>query len=536
MNTYNENLRSTIVSSLLSQEVDQKKLGSQKNAALFTLYHAQGAEIIAAEKLEAAGKQAVFQATVRKQAVNSSNMANNQLASTTQASQYIRQSVTNAAVCAANVKVAANSILRLAGDIGNIFSILMAADQDSALYKSAEYIRDLINDTAYSAETASHTAMEASMYTSEVASATLLDQSKNTNGLVNNLLKSCSADFDATSQAAAAASRELDTAVVNRGLVEGNLQDIAVDLDAAQSVYRTMNERLNLDLNVDNPGETSFTVHFAPIVNAFEDRNMPLPVVQDYYIIVVKNSKKFTFSMATAAAILEEEESKRHILKIDISIPQGTCSQMVKFKEQVLKDADGDEICYGQPYVVFLLAAYTQAYKMALNDFSNYLSAPSNTFVLTILWPKVQITVKSAFVTTKKDKEQTGSIYALRFHIKQNPLCDCLPEYRCILLPATTGLSKPGFVFDLAIAQQVAPGNYTVAAYMDTKDMDDHYIAYIGGETTDNFGSPLTDQAEYYVLVLTTSSPTVENTAGFTDTLSDLGVHSKFQYQISDRS
>jgi hypothetical protein len=535
MNTYNENLRSMIVSALSSQELDRKKLGSQKNAALFRLYYNQGAEITATEKLVAANKQTAFQTKLRKQVVQSANTANNQLASATQVGQYTRQSITNAAVCASNVQIAATSIVRLAGDIGNIFSILNAADQGSALYKSAAHIRDLINDTAYGAETASDMAMEASMYTSEVDSATLLDKSKSTNGLMNNLLKGCSADLDTALQAAAIATRELDAAAISSNLAEGNLQDIAVALDAAQSAYRMMNKRLNLDLNVDSLTETSFTVRFAPIANAFKDQNIPLAVVQDYYIIVVKDSKKSTFSMTAATAILEEGEGWQRIFKIR-GVAEEIFSHTIKFKELMLKDADGDVISYGQPYVAFLLATYTQAYKRALNNFDDYLSAPSDTFVLTMNWPKAMITAKPALATTKKDGEQTASMYALSFHTQKNPLCDSLPEYRCILLPATTGLSKPDFVFDLAIAQQVQAGNYTVAVHTDTKDRDDHYMAYIGGETTDNFGNLLTDQAEYFVLVLTTSAGSVENIARFTDALSDLSVHRKFQYQISDRS
>jgi len=535
MNTYSENLWATIVSSLQSQELELKSFESQKSAALFTVYYAQGAVITTTQKLQAAGKHAALKTKVKKRAVDSNNLANNQLVSATRADQYMKQSVTNMAVCASNVQIAANSITRLAGDIGTIFSILEAADQHSALYKSAAHVRELINDTAYNAEAASNLAMEASMHTAEIASTALLDQAKSTNGLMNNLLEICAAEFDTALQAATAATSELDAASVSNSLAGGNLQNIAVELDAAQLAYGTTNERLNFDLNVSDTGENSFTVSFDPVASPFEP-NTSLPVAQDYYIILVKDSKKATFSLTTATAILEQGESGKHIVKIVTVAPQGTCSQRVKFGELALKDSDGDEIGYGQSYVVFLLAVYTSAYKKMLNDFSDYLSAASNTFVLTATGPKADITAKPMPVDTKGDKAQIGLTYTIRFCSPKPPIGDDLPEYRCILLPAASGLSKPDFVFDLAIAQQVQAANYTVGVRTETKAGFDYYTAAIGNETTDNFGNPLIGQAEYFVLVLTIWPGSAENTARFTDRLSDLNVHSKFQYLVKDQS
>jgi len=518
MNNYNENLRSTVLNALSIQELDQKKLRSQKNAALFTLYYAQGAVMTASQKLEAAKQDRDVKAGVRKQATDSSNLANNQLASATQADQYTRISVSNAAVCAANVQVAARSIVRLAGDIGSMLSILQATDPGSALYKSAEHISGLINDTAYRAEAAADMAMQASVSTSEVPSSTLLDNTKTVNGLVNNLLKICSTDFKTASQAAVATNDHLEAASVSSSLAEGNLQDIDVDLQAAQSAYQATNKQLNLDLKVGTLTETSFTLSFYPITDPFEIKKAYTSSVEGYCIIVVKESKKLTFSIVSAEAIFSEGEQGGRLINIPNVKPDLPCSHVVKFKDIALRDADGDEISYGQRYVVFLLASYAQAYKIGINNFNDYLSAPSNSFVLTMNWPKALITTKPAA--------------AIRFHAQNNPLCDGLPEYRCIILPATKGLSKPGFVFDRAIAQQVPAGNYTVAV----ADGADHYTAAIGSETTDNFGNPLIDQAEYDVLVLTTSGNSIENTARFSDVLSDLSVHSKFQYQIKDPS
>ena len=54
MNSYNDNLHADVLASLQSQELDQKKKNAQQNAAMFSLYYAQGARITAADKLESA--------------------------------------------------------------------------------------------------------------------------------------------------------------------------------------------------------------------------------------------------------------------------------------------------------------------------------------------------------------------------------------------------------------------------------------------------------------------------------------------------
>jgi len=54
MNSYNENLHLAIVNSLQSLDIEEQDLNSQVNAAMFTLYHAEGATIVAEQNLAAA--------------------------------------------------------------------------------------------------------------------------------------------------------------------------------------------------------------------------------------------------------------------------------------------------------------------------------------------------------------------------------------------------------------------------------------------------------------------------------------------------
>src|SRR5690348_9644364 len=100
MNTYDENLRNTVVTTLQTQALEQKNLKAAYNTAAFALYYAQGATITAYEKLEAAKDDLKKnKEPVKEQAVINSNISTNLLDSATQANQYLGQSVSNTAVC-----------------------------------------------------------------------------------------------------------------------------------------------------------------------------------------------------------------------------------------------------------------------------------------------------------------------------------------------------------------------------------------------------------------------------------------------------
>jgi hypothetical protein len=182
MNTYNEILRSGVVASLQRQELDQKTVSAALNAAMFSLYYAQGATVTAHEQLNLASAELAEKTLVKQQAVISSNSSNNQLFAATQANQYVKQSVTNNAVCAANVQVAANAILRLAGDLGSVYSMVNAVGPDTDIFDQAREARDLINKTAGEAGVASRIAMNASVLAAEVSASTVMDKSISTNG------------------------------------------------------------------------------------------------------------------------------------------------------------------------------------------------------------------------------------------------------------------------------------------------------------------------------------------------------------------
>ncbi|SDL74305.1 hypothetical protein SAMN05421813_1021 [Daejeonella rubra] len=97
-------------------------------------------------------------------------------------------SVTKTAVCASNVQIAANSIVRLASDMGSISNIISAGDSGSDLHELCKKSIDQINKTAKKAEIASQLAMEASIFSSEVSLNIVGSSIEKISGSIQNLL------------------------------------------------------------------------------------------------------------------------------------------------------------------------------------------------------------------------------------------------------------------------------------------------------------------------------------------------------------
>lgn len=478
MNTYNDNLHATVVTSLQNQELAKKTVYGQFNASMFTLYYAEGATITAQEKLELDIADKTAKKEVRDQAVNNSNISANVLSSATQANQYLKLSVTNTAVCAANIQVSANAIVRLAGDAGNIYSIVNAADFDTEIYKLAGEIKNLMNDTAYDAELTSQTSMEASILTSEVTSPVVLTKAKATNAIMTSLLNVTSNDFQNAAQAVDADHSTVMAVSIAEKQAEGNLEDINVEYRATNNAYAVSNRLLNLNLRVSDLTNTSFNVLFDLLRSPFPQDMALVPgsllqslqdnflyPVKEYYAIVVKDSKKYAFSISDAEGLVTKKDQCTQIT-LSSSVENRQKSAEGKANPAVnvtyhwvnqkielindgleLKDSDGDKIELGTNYAVFILALYTDKYKKKINNFEDFISAPSALFCLTnILEPvdtsqlhceKIPVTVKPVPASTTT---VNGDTYEVNFSIQKDPNYDV--EYRLMFLPYGDRLTK----------------------------------------------------------------------------------------------
>jgi len=465
MNTYNENLQANVVTSLQNLQLEIKSAAAQRNAAMFSLYYAEGAQITAGENLDAANTKYAFQETVKEQAVNNNNISTNLLSSATQQKAYTLQSVTNTAVSASNIQIASNAIVRLAGDVGSIFSILKAADFDTEIYSQGQEAYELISKTAYDAEKASQSAMESSSLTAGISASTVADEAKATNTAVNNLLSVVSADYDAITANVSNDNAALAAASAIEKTAEGSLEFINAEFFATNFAYVLNNSGLNLDLSVPATKLTadSYTVTFSYYKSPFklEETNVKVKPasqrdgettnypVKKYYILLVKNSRKTVFTMADAEALLLDHA--KHIEVPALILGDETEKKSRKATKEILiselLDSDGEPMEQGSAYVVFVLTELMDDYKKAVNDFDDYLSAPSAPFTLTnLLYAPVKETIivntETNILSFEIDLKTEADRHLKDGEKEDNDLDEANVEYRCMFLPDNSDLLK----------------------------------------------------------------------------------------------
>jgi len=456
MNSYNENLHSTVVAALQAQELDTANMQAKRNTSIFTLYFAGGAKITAAERLEKAEKEYRFQKAMKEQAVVSNNISINLQTCAGQQKTYTAQAVTNTAVAAANIQVATNAVVKLAADMASIYSIVNAADFGTEIYSQSEEAQRRMNDTACEAEMVSQLSMEASMLTSEVSSATVSDQATAVNTAMTAMRGIISADYDSYYSTVNADHETLTTASATEKVAEGDLEFINVEAYAAEKAYTINNKELNLDLNVPPSSVTqdAYTVQFNYYESAFpkvlkgaqigkkqgEEAGYP---VDKYYIMLVKNNKKTLFSLSNAENIVFSEMTERYV---EVDGRHLKKDKTVKRDLSILsmQDTDGEAMQPGTDYVVIVLAVFTPDYKKTLNVFSDYLSAPSTKFSLTnkLISPAADTIVVTNNYTEGTIKTPTRIFInqTLEFYLgTTNP--DTV-EYRCMFLPVTSSFVK----------------------------------------------------------------------------------------------
>jgi hypothetical protein len=440
MNSYNENLHSSVLSSLESQEMTKKQLSSQLNNSMFTLYYAEGAEIVAQEKLDATTKMYREQQHTNNVVVKNKNMADNLLLSANQQKTYVTQAVTNMAVCASNIQIASNSIVRLASDIGSIYSIVNAADYGTQIYQQTLEAYNLINKTAYNAELTSQFAMEATASISEVSTLTVADGAKLTNTSVNNLLQVTTSDLASITAVLTVDNDTKSKASIATRAAEGAIKCSEVEYEASKKAYKYNNEQFNQSLIVEipqpfDPSTGIFNVSFDAYKSPFtpEDRDaetqntgLRKPVLS-YNIILVKDSKKSFFSASTAEDLVGNTAQCKSIPATQNPDAKGKYKESIAYKQ--FRDSDNDPLVLGENYAAFLLIMFTESYKKEINTFDEYLSAPSEVFSLTYA-------LKSAKDISASRESGSEDLSKVAFNVdKEEVLKPNEIDYRCFFLP-----------------------------------------------------------------------------------------------------
>mgnify|MGYP000206323632 CR=1 FL=1 len=523
MSEYSNNLHNEIASLLQSQELELKKIKSLYLASEFALYYAQGAMVTADEKLQMHNDLLSKKAAIKDQILKINGLSANVLTSASQENDNVNQAKANIASCAANVQTAANAITKLTSDVVAISNLIHAADFNSEIYETSKKAYKKMIAIATNAQKCSQDAMDATILISEVNSATVSDSAKLTNTAVQKLLKGISKECEDLSQEVMADREVIATSTIKATFSDGLFKNSKAAYLATQKAYETLNTVLNLGLNVAMHSDNSHTVSFNTLNAPFDGKND----VTAYYIMLVKEKNKSVFNNEEAEHIITLGEKSKRYTAIQIKSEKGsikdTFSNLISTTD--LLDTDGESLVLGENYVVFVMAAYSLAYKKELNDFEDYLSAPSHSFKLTYT-----LTAPDYKTFTIKD----GVFYFEINGPHENNTIGAA-KYRCMFLADTNN----DIQFDLKLAEHIPKGNYTIAELIPNQISSNKVLKYrinLNLDTTDNFGNPLLKGEKYKPVVLAVATVDEVDQAQFTNALSDSTKTSAFTFnQIANQ-
>lgn len=187
INPYAAKLKATKATILQTQQAELLSLQRQAGAADYILTAALAAGTVAGNNLKAAQKNQAAKLLMVEKLSAAINDTDNLAAIATLASQNVTQWVTNAAVSAANVQVAATTVVKVASSIASINAIVITADSETRMAQAARDANKLIDETAYAAEVSSGTAMTMSALASQISAPTVADKAKAAQLAVDNL-------------------------------------------------------------------------------------------------------------------------------------------------------------------------------------------------------------------------------------------------------------------------------------------------------------------------------------------------------------
>ncbi|WP_339694164.1 hypothetical protein [uncultured Roseivirga sp.] len=521
MNSFNDNLRQTMIDILSTQESELAIQSSSNQAAQLALYYAQGSQLNAESKRDLAQVSYGSKERLFNEADSLKELVSNILTSANQGKALVENAMSLSATTAANVQIASNAIMKLASDIGSVFSMVNAADFNSEIYEMANECNALISKTAYLAESASQISMELTLLAAEVDIPTLNSTAEKTNVSIKDLVSVLNDQLATVKEHLNSTCEALKNTNAGESQANETFKLTSANRKALENSLILANEKLNLNLEVKNQSFKSFTVSFDYLKEPFEGGK---GIAKNYYILLVKNSERLIFTIADAEQAILNQKVIGEVVPSETD-PQQSASITINAKDLI--DSDGDPIQLGQAYAIFVLAAYTSDYKKAINNYNDYLSAPSQPFSLSH-------TLQHAESESIKLNKTTNT---LSFGLIENT--DFKVEYRCMYLLIDSN-GKDGsltFPFSTSIAEQVNAGCYDVA-HIVKKKINEEESSIVGttqitGATTDNFGNPLIEGKTYLPVVLSFCTEKLTVVNQFTNSLSALRLTAPFIFQTT---
>lgn len=392
MNTYNETLQETVINTLSALSVQQTELESTRIAAEYTLYYAQGAELTARDNLADTRGVVVHSQHINNQSLFNSNQAYNLLTSLTQANTDVAASVTNAATAAANVQIASNAIATLAADIGAALNVSTASLFGDDSYRKIQDANSFVNEVANNSKAIALHAMNGSARTSEIIAAAVLSQGNTVKTKVNAMYAATSAALTKYSDLAISQNQTVSQTSKTGRQAQGAMRNANREAAAITAAYVNANANLNLRLHVHVVSSQNITVSFIGLPSPLPTFTAPpasaivIPAAHpQYYLALVREDAQSMFSVDQAEQLFMQWNrmsaqfckvipgDKEHNNSITLSV-----------------DVYGVEIAAGVGYVAFLFIGLAKDYQRFVNNYSDLLSAPSQSFIPATTLPRAE--------------------------------------------------------------------------------------------------------------------------------------------------
>lgn len=495
MNTYEENRQKTVNETLAALSNQQAKADSIQLTAEYNLYYAQGAELSARQKLEKTEADKEYYRGVNEQGIFNDNQATKLLTSATIAQKEVATAVSNMSTAAANVQIASNVIALLASDMGAAFNIATASLYETDTYQQITDANNFIIEVANNAKAASLSSMESSGLVSEIISSAVQGEAVTTKSKIEALLKITATEFSQLAQQAVKDNAQVGQSYTVERLAAGQLEDAKRDVEAALGAYVDASTNLNLGLKVEVVSGTELTLTFnrfpEHLFNSTLTEGIKIPdPAPEYYVTFVPDAKKGMvdtgqveqlFTQNMPFDLLPDQKLKDGVMISEYSFTRVHPGEThLVIKKEGSTDLYGKKIESGKQYVAFIFIVLSQRYKSYIANYSNQLSAPSQTFTPATALPCVQRVIPKA---AKKKGAKYAPYGALVLELNSTDGIPDQLQLRCIFLKKSlaekhyfyTGDIKPPehIYFNLALAEQVAPANYVSAVKLDkVKDID----------------------------------------------------------------
>lgn len=390
MNTYSENLRQTVVDTLSSLSTLQGSVDSSQVAAEYTLYHAQGAEITARDKVGKTDDEVKTWHHINEQSLIDENKVYNLLATATEANTDVTASVTNTATAASNVQIASNAISALASDIGAALNIANAALYDTDVYDKIQNANSFIIEVANEARLIAKSAMKASAATSEITTSEVLAQTSSLKSKIDNIFKSTQAEWDKFAKQAIAEGKVVNSTSQAERQAEGALDDADKEVAAIDKAYRFANDQMNHMLEVTVTSATEISVSFgawsAPSFYSPAAAGVKIPQqqVENYFLVLLpaQNQAMFSIDQAQQLFVQNPLDNTKTFIPATPDAKVGPTGKVERKPTPVTlsEDINGDPIQPGASYVAYIYVELTKQYKQFTNNYSDLLFAPSQSF------------------------------------------------------------------------------------------------------------------------------------------------------------